>query len=105
MVAWGMFTGVKNSRGSARRVQVEKAGVRLVERTIITSLFKRDGRVVGGIGFPMEEGNAVVINARAVVMCTGSGTFKTPGWPAGHSLTHDGEAKIPLAGLQGTLQL
>ena len=102
MVDWGMFTGVLNSRGPARRVQVEKAGVRLIERTMRTSLFKRNGRVVGAIGFPMEEENkAIVINAKAVVMCASAGTFKTPGWP-GHSLTHDGDTMAYRIGAEVT---
>ncbi len=102
MVSWGMFSGVKNSRGPARRVQVEKAGVRLIERTMITSLLKRDERVVGAIGFPMEEENkAIVINAKAVVMCASAGTFKTPGWP-GHSLTHDGDTMAYRVGVEVT---
>jgi succinate dehydrogenase/fumarate reductase flavoprotein subunit len=39
----------------------------------------------------MEEDKAVVIKAKAVVMCSGSGAFKTPGFPIS-SLTHDGDA-------------
>lgn len=78
-------------RGIKLRDQVEKRGVRLIERTMITDLLEKDGHVVGAIGFPMEEDKAVVIRAKAVVLCSGSGAFKTPGFPAS-SLTHDGDA-------------
>lgn len=52
---------------------------------------RNEGKVVGAVGFPMEEDKAVIIKAKAVVLCAGSGAFKTPGFPAS-SLTHDGDA-------------
>jgi succinate dehydrogenase/fumarate reductase flavoprotein subunit len=39
----------------------------------------------------MEKDKEIVIKAKAVVLCSGSGSFKTPGWPIS-SLTHDGTA-------------
>lgn len=55
---------------------------------MITSLLRGGGRVVGAVGFPMEEDKAIVIKAKAVVMCSGGGAFKNSGYPIG-PLTHD----------------
>jgi len=92
LVSWGAAKrDTKGGRGVKFREEVEKKGVRLIERTMVTELLEKDGRVVGAVGFPMEEDKAVVIKAKAVVMCSGSGAFKTPGFPIS-SLTHDGDA-------------
>ena len=52
---------------------------------MITNLIKQNGRVVGAMGFPMEEDKAIVICARAIVISTGCGTFVRRLWrsPAG----------------------
>lgn len=91
LITWGVKQDTKGSRGVIFRDQVKKAGVRIVERTMITDLFEKDGQVAGAVGFPMEEDKAIVIKAKAVVLCSGSGAFKTPGFPIS-SLTHDGDA-------------
>jgi hypothetical protein len=46
------------------------------------------------IDFSLDTGEAVIV-------ATGSGTFKTPGWP-GRSLTHDGDAMSYSAGAEIT---
>ena len=92
MVSWGLVERDRSGgRGLKLRAQVKKRGVRLIERTMITDLLEKDGRVVGAAGFPMEKDKALVIKAKAVVLCSGSGAFKTPGFPTS-SLTHDGDA-------------
>jgi len=91
LVSWGVKQDRKGSRGVIFREQVKKAGVRIIERTMITDLLEKNGQVCGAVGFPMEEDKAVVIKAKAVVLCSGSGAFKTPGFPIS-SLTHDGDA-------------
>ncbi len=101
-VSFGMFGPEGKNRGPARRKELENKGVRLIERTMITTLLTKDGRVVGAMGFSTgEEEKAIVINAKVVIMCAGSGTFKTPGWP-GHSLTHDGDAMAYRVGAEIT---
>jgi succinate dehydrogenase/fumarate reductase flavoprotein subunit len=83
------------------RRQAIKSGVRIFDRTMITDLLKQDGKVVGAIGFPMEEGNLIVFNAKAVIMSAGYNSFK----PAGaeiHALTGDGEAMAYRAGAEVT---
>ena len=91
MKSWGVKYDPKGSRSVILRDQVKKAGIRMVERTMMTELLEKDGQVIGAAGFPMEEDKAIVIKAKTVVISTGCGTFKTPGWP-GSSITHDGEA-------------
>jgi succinate dehydrogenase/fumarate reductase flavoprotein subunit len=101
MVKIGIFGAPDNMRGAAMRKALVKNEVRLQERTMITSLLTKKGQVVGAVGFPLDSENAVVINAKAVIICAGSGTFKTPGWP-GHSLTHDGDAMAYRVGAEIT---
>jgi succinate dehydrogenase/fumarate reductase flavoprotein subunit len=91
LLDWGVKGDIKGGRGVIFRAQVKKNSVRLVERVMITDLLEKEGKVVGALGFPMEEDKAVIIKAKAVVLCAGSGAFKTPGFPAS-SLTHDGDA-------------
>jgi succinate dehydrogenase/fumarate reductase flavoprotein subunit len=91
LASWGAAKSSKQGRGLRLREQVVKNDIRLLERTMITELLETDGKVTGAAGFPMEEDRAVIIKAKAVILCTGSGTFKTPGFPAS-SLTHDGDA-------------
>lgn len=76
--------------------ELEKAGVTFVERTMITGLIKEDdGRVSGALGFTYddskEESKAVVLSAKVVIMCTGAGSYKSPGFPI-RGLTFDGDA-------------
>jgi len=95
--SWGALT-VKN-HGDAYREQLVKNNVRLLDRTMIAELLMKDGRVAGAIGFPMEEDKAIVIHATAVVICSGSGAIKLPGYPNA-CLTHDGQALAYLAGAE-----
>ena len=61
IVSWG--TVGQLNHGDAFRKQLRKESVRLVERVMITEfLVGRDGRVVGAVGFPMEEDRAIVIS-------------------------------------------
>ena len=49
---------------------------------MITELLEKNGRVVGAVGIPRDEDKTIIFRAGAVVLCTGAGTFKSPGWPA-----------------------
>ncbi len=90
-MSWGVGEDLRGGHGSTYRGQILKNDIRLIERVMITELFKMNGRIAGAIGFPMEEDRAVVIKAKAVVLCSGSGALKTPGFPCS-SITHDGDA-------------
>lgn len=97
--AWGA-NGITKF-GDPLRKQVEKNNIRIIERTMITDLIKQDGRIVGAVGFPMEEDKAVVIKAKAVILCTGDGAFKPPGFPSSTN-TSDGESMALRAGAEIT---
>jgi len=92
-LTWGVDKdlSLKGGHDSTYRGQIIKNDIRLIERTMITELFKKNGKIAGAIGFPMEEDKAVIIKAKAVVLCSGSGALKTPGFQC-NSLTHDGDA-------------
>lgn len=87
--------------GHDRRVLMPKilkaAGVTLVQRVMITELLQNDGRVIGAVGFHMEESEAIVFSAKAVILCAGAGGYKAPGYPI-HSCTFDGDAMAYRAG-------
>lgn len=65
---WGIKKDIKGGRGVIFRDQVKKNSIRLVERVMITDLLKNERKVVGAVGFPMEEDKAVIIKAKAVVL-------------------------------------
>ena len=79
------------NHGDVFRKQLKKQNVRIIERIMITELLEKDGQVVGAVGFPMDEDRAIIIKAKAVVMCSGAGGFKNTGFPIG-PLTYDGQA-------------
>jgi succinate dehydrogenase/fumarate reductase flavoprotein subunit len=88
--SWGIFGTTKYGKIIGEKV-VEK-GVKVIERTMMTSLIMKDGRAAGAIGFPLDDDTkAIVINARAVIICTGGSGFKPNGYPI-NSLTSDGDA-------------
>lgn len=87
---WGIF-GTQKFGGIIAEKVVEK-GVKVIERTMMTSLIMQDGRVAGATGFPLDEDDkATVINAKSVIICTGGSSFKPNGYPI-NSLTADGDA-------------
>lgn len=52
-----------------------------VEHTMITDVVKKDGRVIGAMGIHVPSGTVITFNAKAVVLCVGSGSYKNGGWP------------------------
>ncbi len=79
--SWVPLTSLRTGKGPYLRKQIEKSGTTIIEGVMITELLEKDGRVVGAIGIPRDEDKTIVFRAGAVVLCTGSGTFKSPGWP------------------------
>jgi succinate dehydrogenase/fumarate reductase flavoprotein subunit len=80
----------------AFRTALEAAEVSFVERTMITALLQDDeGRVSGAVGFTYDDSRepskAVVLKAGAVILCTGAGSYKSPGFPI-WGQTFDGDA-------------
>jgi succinate dehydrogenase/fumarate reductase flavoprotein subunit len=87
---WGMF-GIQKFGGIIAEKVLDK-GIKVIEKTMMTSLIMDGERVAGAVGFPLDEDEkAVIINASAVIICTGGSSFKPNGYPI-NSLTADGDA-------------
>ncbi len=52
--------------------QVKRHKVKVTNRVMATRVMVQDGRVTGAVGFDVRNGNFVVIQAKAVVLCTGA---------------------------------
>jgi succinate dehydrogenase/fumarate reductase flavoprotein subunit len=100
IAAWGLLDEDVRHPSLVLREKLVENGVELVERTMITTLLtegEESGRVVGAMGFSIDSEEAVVILAKATIMCAGAGSFKAPGFPI-QSLTSDGDAMAYRAG-------
>jgi succinate dehydrogenase/fumarate reductase flavoprotein subunit len=99
---WGAHEVRPFERSRVFRDQLEHADVNIVERVLATSLLQDpDGRVGGAVGFTFDDSraecSAVVVLAKAVILCTGAGAYKSPGFP-NWGLTFDGDAMAYAAG-------
>lgn len=65
-------------------------GVEILPWTMATHLTTSDGRVTGAIGFQFRSSTVVSVSAKAVVLCTNSGSVKPTGYPTCGN-TFDGE--------------
>lgn len=52
--------------------EVERRGIKVVERTMAVDLLTNEGKVVGAVGLNTRTGELTAFHAKAVVMCTGS---------------------------------
>ena len=52
--------------------QVKRHEVNVTNRVMATRVIVRDGRAIGAIGFDVRTGDFVVIQAKAVILCTGA---------------------------------
>jgi succinate dehydrogenase/fumarate reductase flavoprotein subunit len=83
------------------RRQVLKRGAKIVDRTMLVELLTSDGRVVGGVGIPMDSDGLMVFRARAVVLAAGAGGFRPSRWPI-DNLTSDADCMAYRAGAEIT---
>jgi succinate dehydrogenase/fumarate reductase flavoprotein subunit len=75
----------------ALRQKVQEFGVNILDRVMFNELLRQDGEIVGAVGFHTASGDLYVIQAKAVVIATGSGGFKAEcNW--NNYWTGDGEA-------------
>lgn len=84
---WGFFDSPIYHNSFMRPIEQRKIPVQ--ERVMITHLLKEQGRVVGASGFSLDENRIIHYRAKTLVLCTGSGGFKSSGFPL-CDLTHDG---------------
>jgi len=67
--------------------EANRLGVKRLGRVLVTDLLKRDGTVIGAVGFNTLSGSFYIFKTRAVVLTTGH-----PGWkPSYHLNTATGE--------------
>jgi len=87
--------------GDAMRARAVSVGVRMLERLMVTSLVKEDGRVQGAVGFHLESGRPYAVLAGATVICAGPASFKPlgMGYPCS-AATADGDAMAYRAGAE-----
>lgn len=52
--------------------QVKRHKAKVTNRVMATRVLVREGRAIGAVGFDVRSGNFVVIQAKAVVLCTGA---------------------------------
>lgn len=101
IVSWGMTQENVRHPSLVLREKLLSSGVELIERTMLTTLLTdgsgSDRRVVGALGFSIDSEAALVVLAKATIMCAGAGSFKAPGFPI-QSLTSDGDAMAYRAG-------
>jgi succinate dehydrogenase/fumarate reductase flavoprotein subunit len=113
--AWGARTGRSHyyqpgtvtrsievvDAGDAMRQKAVSCGVRLLERVMVTTLLRPDGRVAGAAGFHLESGRPYAVVAGATVLCAGPASFKPlgMGYPCS-AATADGDAMAYRAGAE-----
>jgi succinate dehydrogenase/fumarate reductase flavoprotein subunit len=90
---------VKNAMMPRLRQKMLESGVTILDRVMVTDLLKKDGRVVGSVGFDARSGDFYLFKSKATVVATGSGTFKMPGWTDAY-WTADGDAMNFRAGAE-----
>lgn len=94
ITAWGLLDEDVRHPSLVLREKLLESGVELIERTMLTTLLTQDdesGRVIGAMGFSIDSEEAVVILAKATIICAGAGAFKAPGYPI-QAQTADGDA-------------
>ncbi|WP_321330467.1 FAD-binding protein [uncultured Ilyobacter sp.] len=88
MESWG---ATKVGFGKVFREKLCNEGIQIIERTMLTTLLEKNGKVAGAVGFKLDSEEAVVVKAKSVILCTGAGAFKPNGFQV-RSLTNDGDA-------------
>jgi succinate dehydrogenase/fumarate reductase flavoprotein subunit len=93
---WGIHECKPFERSTVFRKLLLEADVTLVERTMVTSLLMdKAGKVGGVLGFTFDDSaepsKAVIVTGKAVILCSGAGAYKSPGFP-NWGLTFDGDA-------------
>ncbi|BAX81584.1 FAD-dependent oxidoreductase [Labilibaculum antarcticum] len=84
---WGFFDSALYNKSFSKPINERK--IALLERIVITSLIKEQGKIVGAAGFSLDDEKVYIFNAKSVILCTGAGGFKPNGFPI-CDLTHDG---------------
>lgn len=81
---------LKNNRHAAYARALNQRGIPFVPQTMIMDIIEDEGRVKGAVGLHYKSGAVIKFHANAVVLCTGTGTYKPSGFPSSED-TFDGE--------------
>jgi succinate dehydrogenase/fumarate reductase flavoprotein subunit len=81
------------------RKKALELGVKIVDRVMVAELLKQGGRIVGGVGIPVDTEELIVFKTKAVIMASGAAGFKPHGFMIGN-LTGDGESMAYRAGAE-----
>lgn len=84
--------------GYKARIHMQKIGVELLDRVMIMELIKENGRVSGAAGIRIDSGDILIIEAKAVIMCTGGCSLKAVGYSCVSTCTGDGDRMALEAG-------
>ena len=87
LTEWGFFDSPLCHQSFSKPMVARN--IPLIERVMVTNLYKERGRVVGASGFSLDQNKVLTFSAKTVILCTGSGGFKPSGFPM-CDLTHDG---------------
>jgi succinate dehydrogenase / fumarate reductase flavoprotein subunit len=58
------------------RAQARKAGIKLLNKVHVVDLLKQGDRVVGAVGFDINDGRFFILKAKAMIMANGGGSYK-----------------------------
>jgi succinate dehydrogenase/fumarate reductase flavoprotein subunit len=83
------------------REKALEVGVKIMDRITVTDLLMNNGRVVGAVGFSVDELETLVFKAKATILCTGSWSLRTVGAET-HNMTGDGHAMAYRVGAELT---
>lgn len=101
----GYFRSVsdKERHPIAMRV-IEDNGIDLLDHAMVYDVIEQDGRVVGAMALHVPSATVITVQAKAVILCTGSGCVKPLGFPVGGS-SFDGlyigyKHGLPIGGME-----
>jgi succinate dehydrogenase / fumarate reductase flavoprotein subunit len=94
-VPWGL-AGVDLDMCRRLHKHARKLGCRFLNKTTMVDLLKEDDRVVGAIGFNVEDGGCCLVQSKATILANGSQNYRVlPMWSSGRG---DGIAAAYRAG-------
>jgi succinate dehydrogenase/fumarate reductase flavoprotein subunit len=98
---WGTVPLRHRKTSPVLRKQAEKLVIKIMDRIMITDLLKRDGKVIGAVGFSYDTGDSYVFKAKATIASGGNNCFRSPGFHTA-CLTGDADAMAYRAGAEIT---
>ena len=74
------------------RATATKLGVKFIDKTTISDLLTRDGKIAGAVGYSIIDGTFYVFEGKSVILCTGSQNYRVaPMWSNGRGVIRSSE--------------